>query len=172
MRFAQGLIYQFDQSRFNAGIKSTQFANAPAGLFYPGDPGFPDNTGMNKQWKDFAPRLGVVWDPKGDGKMSIRASYGIFYDLIPVQYHLNTETAPPFFVRNNLSPPGGLANPYLGQPGGNPFPVTLTANSPFPTFATFNTFDFNSHTTYVEQWNFSSRPDREGLAVVGQLSGK
>lgn len=156
MRFAHGLIYQFDQARFNAGIKSSQFLNAPAGLYYPGDPGFPDNTGMNKQWKDFAPRLGVVWDPRGDGKTSIRASYGIFYDLIPVQYHLNTETAPPFFVRNNLvSPPGGLADPYLGQPGGNPFPVTLTANSPFPTFGTFNTFDFNSHTTYVEQWNFS-----------------
>jgi hypothetical protein len=156
MRFAQGLIYQFDQGRFNAGIKSSQFANAPAGLFYPGDPGFPDNTGMNKQWKDFAPRLGLAWDPKGDGKTSIRASYGIFYDLIPVQYHLNTETAPPFFVRNNLtSPAGGLADPYLGQPGGNPFPITLTANSPFPTFATFNTFDFNSHTTYVEQWNLS-----------------
>ncbi len=156
MSFAHGLIYQFDQARFNAGIKSAQFAHAPAGLAYPGDPGFPGNSGMNNQWKDFAPRVGAVWDPKGDGKMSIRASYGMFYDLIPVQYHLNTETAPPFFVRNNLvAPPGGLANPFLGQPGGNPFPVTLTANSPFPTFATFNTFDYNNKTTYVEQWNLS-----------------
>ena len=156
MRFAGGLIYQFDQGRFNAGIKSTQFQNAPAGLAYPGDPGFPDNKGMNNEWKNFAPRIGVVWDPKGDGKMTLRASYGMFYDLVPAQYHLNTETAPPFFIRNNLtSPAGGLADPYKGQPGGNPFPVTLTANSAFPTFGTFNTFDYNTHTTYVEQWNLT-----------------
>lgn len=175
MRFAGGLIYQFDQSRFNQGIKSSQFAHAPAGLAYPGDPGFPDNTGMNKQWMDLAPRVGIVWDPKGDGKMTVRAGFGMFYDLIPAQYHLNTETAPPFFVRNNLvNPPGGLANPYLGQPGGNPFPVTLTADSPFPSFATFNTFDYNSHTTYVEQWNLTVERQvaKDWLVTVGYLGNQ
>ncbi|HEY3121333.1 MAG TPA: TonB-dependent receptor [Vicinamibacteria bacterium] len=29
---------------------------------------------------DIAPRLAVAWDPKGDGKTSVHAAYGLFYD--------------------------------------------------------------------------------------------
>ncbi len=32
------------------------------------------------------PRLGVAWDPKGDGRMSIRAGFGIFYDFPNFSY--------------------------------------------------------------------------------------
>ena len=150
MSIANGEIYHFDLPSFLNGIHTAQFANAPPGLFYPGDPGFPGKPGMDSQWNQFAPRIGLVWDPKGNGKMSVRAAYGIFYDNVPVQYNLNTTTAPPWGDRTTLTdPPGGLANPFAGETGGNPFPLMFNAGSPYSLYGTYNTFNYDTHPPYV-----------------------
>jgi Carboxypeptidase regulatory-like domain/TonB dependent receptor len=36
--------------------------------------------GIQTDTNNVAPRIGVAWDPKGDAKTVIRASYGLFYD--------------------------------------------------------------------------------------------
>jgi hypothetical protein len=36
--------------------------------------------GIQTDKNNFQPRIGLAWDPKGDGKNVIRASYGLFYD--------------------------------------------------------------------------------------------
>jgi len=36
--------------------------------------------GIQTDKNNFQPRIGLAWDPKGDGKTVIRSSYGLFYD--------------------------------------------------------------------------------------------
>jgi hypothetical protein len=36
--------------------------------------------GIPRDYNNVAPRIGVAWDPKGDGKTVVRAGYGLFYD--------------------------------------------------------------------------------------------
>jgi outer membrane receptor protein involved in Fe transport len=119
------------------GQQSTVQPNAPVGLVYPGDANTPRAT-YNTDVNNVAPRLGVVFDPRGDGKTSVRAAWGIFFDTVPGQgdFFQNGTLAPPFqplqeidfYTRSNAAAnPNYFANPYLGVAAGPVgFPPGLT----------------------------------------------
>jgi hypothetical protein len=150
-----GAVYNFSWDRFNKGIHSTVFKNAPAGLLYAGDPGFNGKTGVQNRYDQFGPRLGLAFDPKGDGKTSIRASFGISYDFPNIMIMSTPTTAPPF--GNTVQPAGPLnfANPWGTVAGGDPFTLPFGPNSPFVRFGSFVAQQPDAKATTVYTWNFS-----------------
>jgi hypothetical protein len=121
----EGAIFQFNDDRFLRGIKSRVYPNAPAGMYFPGDPGFPKRGPANTKWGLFLPRTGLAWDVRGDGRTSIRASYGMAYDFSGLFTFGGTSSSPPWGFNTTVqSPAGGFEDPWRDFPGGDPFPYT------------------------------------------------
>jgi len=57
--------------------------------------------------KAFAPRFGVAWDPTGQGKTLLTASYGIFYEPYYTAKvdHAGAISAPPYLGTPQVSLP-------------------------------------------------------------------
>jgi hypothetical protein len=154
-----GRFQYFDEEAYRQGTRSTQFVNAPPGLFYRGDPGVPVD-GTKPDWNNVSGRFGIAWDLTGDGKTSIRGGGGMFYDT-----HLAGDTnnggvnAPPWSIRVSATePPGPFSDPYRGRTDfaalqheyEDKDTIIGASNAPFPRPVLVESFDevFNTPLTY------------------------
>ena len=149
-------VYTFSPARFYAGTVSSVYTNAPPGFYYPGDPGFSGNSGINASWTHFQPRIGVAFDPSGDGKTAIRAGVGIADDFLAGDAYQNIATSAPFGGNTTVNGPLPFANPWSTTAGGDPFPYNSAPPvGKFPAGSQYLVVPPNFKTTEVYNWNLA-----------------
>lgn len=113
---------QNNRGTFVPNVQSIRFPTAPLGLLTSGDPGIPDGI-RHTTWKTFAPRVGFAYDVLGNGSLSLRGAYGLFYSASGETMEGNLVQQPfQLDVKVNNTP--NLVTPYA--PGPDPFPYDVS----------------------------------------------
>jgi hypothetical protein len=152
------------------GRQSTRFRYAPAGVLFAGDPGIPRG-GFETAWKNIGPRLGLAWDVFGDGRTSLRAGYGIFFDRMNIIMTNSQANQAPFattvVVYGNMQ--NSFRDPYAGTV--NPFPAPLDPPGDFRFILPHTAFLYEEHMAnpYLQAWNLTVEREFRG-GVLGRIA--
>jgi outer membrane receptor protein involved in Fe transport len=115
-----------------------------------------------------APRLGLAWSPFDSRRTIVRASFGIFYDRIPLRALANA-----LLSAGNTIDLGRLNQVSLslspGQTGAPLFPAMLAAPVPAVTLANLSTMNPHIENAYSEQGSFEIEHQlgEHGTVTVG-----
>jgi hypothetical protein len=151
-----------------AGLNNyTAFGN---GLVECGHNGIPNGCQLANTGKNFAPRFGFAYDPKGDGKTVVRGGYGIYFESGNGN-EAQTEGGegnPPV----SLSPSGFNIGPTGAQPNGylNIIPGAIGPGG-------FTAIPYSQGWPYVQQFSLGVQHEFAGnnllsVAYVGSLGRK
>ena len=151
-----GLRYEFitvpieirgNQGHIHNPLIDAEFHSGPDAPFF-------DNPSL----KNFAPRLGIAWDPSGDGKTSIRTGFGIFYNqMLPAYYGPISDDVPPF--GGEIDEKNVEAKKFFPV-----LPDSALVRAPGAGKAGFHEFD--ASTPYVMQYNLSIQREIFAGAVL------
>ncbi len=144
------------------GRQSQVFRNAPPGLVYPGDPGIALG-GVNTDKNDFAPRIGLAWDVRGNGKTSIRAAYGVFHTTPQGQATTGVAYSAPFFINFNVPDTPSFVSPIPAALQ-TAFPVPTAKDMSFRPYMplTLQGMDPNMRNAMVQQFNLTIQQELPG----------
>lgn len=127
---------------------------------------FPNCTTTQSPWgkfildvskKDFAPRVGMAWDPFGKGDTSVRMGYGIYHEQVLNGMVLQMIGLNPPFQQTCAVTGVNLSNP---TPGGCPA-VTAAA-----TAASIRSIDPHWQTPYMQHWSLDVQRQLTSKTIV------
>jgi hypothetical protein len=129
----------------------------------------------NKDLNNFAPSVGLAWDPFGHGTTSIRAGYGISYvtdEAITVaETFTGTNPGLASFIANyNLDGTTGQGLPAINTP---PFqaPLTFAQGYQQNSEVYYGMVNPNLRTPYVQEWNFNVQHEIKGTIIEARYVG-
>jgi Carboxypeptidase regulatory-like domain len=160
LTFSYGLRWDYygvfsEENHLASNITNFDTAAQTVTLTQVGQPGLGEL--YNPDYRNFAPRLSIAWDPLGHGKMVIRAGYGIFYDAFSQDFFMGQV---PY---NSVFDPGPTYNPFgpapifsvsaVGGPISTGVPI-YSAPGTTPAGDIFSV-DRNVKTPYMENYNLN-----------------
>ena len=100
----------------------------------------------NTPYHDFAPRIGLAWRPLNSDRFVVRAAFGIFYDIVPLNANLDARLNPPFRNTLTITNTTGTAT------------IQSIVNQPPGAIGSTGTFmDRHFHDAYMEDWNLDTQ---------------
>jgi hypothetical protein len=125
---------------------------------------------FDDDYTNFEPRVGFSWDPKSDGKMVVRAGFGIFHDRIFGNLFGNARGNPPLQATYNAQLFQTINNAFPGQ-GNAEFPLqppTQPFDASIPDGALAGPTIFPSHfpSSTLNSWFFGIQRELPGQMVM------
>jgi hypothetical protein len=119
---------------------------------------------VNAPKKDFAPRIGLAWDPFGNGKTSIRTGYGIYHEQVLNGFYLTAIGGNPPYQQTCAVTGINIVNPV---PNG----CTVQANN---TVSSLRSVQSEWETPYMQHWSldFQQQLDKNTIFTVGYYGSK